>query len=107
MAGFSINVQKILDKPEVRVGLLEDGKPTKRGYLETSFLENFATRKTVECRGLSNEVWKRYNIPYSHKYWQELNLAIEPQNRYCKNISGFKFGGSVRDRHTYNTIICK
>ena len=57
MAGFAINVQKILDKPDVRVGLEENGKPTKRGYLETSFLEKFATRKTVECRGITNEVW--------------------------------------------------
>ena len=23
------------------------------------------------------------------------------QNCYCKNISKFKFGGLVRDRHTY------
>ena len=56
MAGFAINVQKILDKPDVRVGLEENGKPTRRGYLETSFLEKFATRKTVECRGITNEV---------------------------------------------------
>ena len=56
MAGFAINVERIIEKPEVRVGLLEDGKPTKRGYLETSFLEHFATRETVECRGRTNEV---------------------------------------------------
>ena len=43
-------------------------------------------------------------------------IAVEPEimagikfggwalNRQCKNIGGFKFGGSVRDRHTH---ICK
>ena len=36
-------------------------------------------------------------IPYSRKYWQELNLGVGALNRYCKNIGGFKFGGSVRD----------
>ena len=59
MAGFAINVRKILDKPKVRVGFVENGKPTNRGYLETSFLENFATRKTVECRGPTNEVYSK------------------------------------------------
>lgn len=59
MAGFAVNVQKILDHPSVQVGFEENGKPTKRGYLETSFLEKFATRKTVECRGITNEVGTR------------------------------------------------
>ena len=49
-------------------------------------------------------ITQAYNIPYSRKYWLELNLALEPQNWYCKNIGGFKFGGSVRDRHIY---ICR
>ena len=26
------------------------------------------------------------------------------QNRYCKNIGGFKFGSSVRDHHTYTSM---
>ena len=43
-------------------------------------------------------------IPYSRKYWRELNLAVGPQIAICKNIGGFKFGCSVRDRHKY---ICK
>ena len=38
---------------------------------------------------------------YSQKYWQELTLAIGPQICHCKNIGRFKFGDSVRDRHTY------
>ena len=36
------------------------------------------------------------NLPYSQKNWLELNLAMEPK------IAIFKFGGSVRDCHTYN-----
>ena len=43
-------------------------------------------------------------LPYSRKYWRELNLAVGPQIAIAKNIGGFKFGGSVRDRHMY---ICK
>ena len=60
MAGFAINVQKITDQPKVRVGFEENGKPTQRGYLETSFLEKFATRETVECHGSTNEVLMWY-----------------------------------------------
>ena len=41
------------------------------------------------------------HVPYSRKYWQELNLAVEPKIViYCKNIGGFKFGSLVRDHHT-------
>ena len=45
-----------------------------------------------------------HRIPYRQKYWRELNLVVGPQIANCENIGGFKFGGSVRDRHTY---ICK
>ena len=33
-----------------------------------------------------------------------IKFGVWALNRHCKNIGGFKFGGSVRDRHTY---ICK
>ena len=36
-------------------------------------------------------------IPYSGKYWWELNLAIGSQITITEN----KFGGSVRGRHMY------
>ena len=39
----------------------------------------------------------------SRKYWRALNLAVEPE---IENIGGFKFGGSVRDRHTY-ILVCE
>ena len=57
MAGFAIQVQYILSKPDVWVGFDETGHPTKPGYLETMFLENFASRETVECRGNNDEVY--------------------------------------------------
>ena len=42
------------------------------------------------------------NLPYSRKYWQELNLAVAwAPNHCCKNI---KFDGSVKDRHTYMQV---
>ena len=56
MAGFAINVKKILEHQEVKVGIERDGKPTRRGYLETSFLEHFASRETVHCLGTNREV---------------------------------------------------
>ncbi len=56
MAGFSVHVKTLLTKPNVWVGFDPLGEPTQRGYLETSFLENFATRNTVECRGNNREV---------------------------------------------------
>ena len=56
MAGFAINVKKILEHREVKVGIERDGKPTRRGYLETSYLEHFASRETVHCLGTNREV---------------------------------------------------
>ena len=45
-------------------------------------------------------------IPYRQKYWRELNLAVDLQIAITKILADLKFGGSVKDRHTYN-IICK
>ena len=43
-------------------------------------------------------------IPHSRKYWQELNLAVEPKMAIARILVDLKFGSSVRDHHTY---ICK
>ena len=41
-----------------------------------------------------------YELPYSRKYWQELNLAVE--SKVAINVlARFKFGGSVQDRHMF------
>ena len=40
-------------------------------------------------------------LPYSRKYWRELNLVVGPE---IVIAGGFKFDGSVRDRYTY---VCK
>ena len=59
MAGFAINITLFLGQPDVKMGFnTENGKrhPVKDGHLETDFLENFASRETVECRGSSSEV---------------------------------------------------
>ena len=45
-----------------------------------------------------------YELPYSWKYWRELNLAVEPKIAIARILyiySRFKFGSSVQDRHTY------
>ena len=45
-------------------------------------------------------------MPYSRNNWRELNLAVEPKIAIARMIiGGFKFGGSVQDRHMY--IICE
>ena len=60
------------------------------------------------------EVWIiKYNnniilyIPYSWKYWWELNFVVRPKIVITKMIiSRFKLGTLVRDHHVYYTI-CK
>ena len=59
MAGFAVNIGSFLDRPDVKMGFkIDDGRrvPVKDGHLETDFLENFASRETVECRGSDKEV---------------------------------------------------
>lgn len=59
MAGFVINITKFLSKPGVKMGFTTvEGRtrPVKDGHLETDYLEEFASRKTVECRGSETEV---------------------------------------------------
>ena len=66
-------------------------------YIRGKEVEKWLPKKT-ESTGKVSYMY----LPYSRKYWWELNLAVEPPNRYCKNIIGFKFGGLVQDHHTYN-----
>ena len=56
MAGFAIQLCLLLEHRKLVVGKDRHGRYTKLGYLETNFLEQLATRNTVECRGLNNEV---------------------------------------------------
>ena len=44
------------------------------------------------------------NLPYSPKYWRELNLAVESQIAIPNILARFKFGGLVQDRHTFICI---
>ncbi len=59
MAGFMIHITKFLSKPEVKMGFTTvkgRKRPVKDGHLETDYLENFASRSSVECRGAEKEV---------------------------------------------------
>ena len=40
-------------------------------------------------------------LPYSQKYWRELNLAVESQIAITNILVRFKLGGSVQNRHTF------
>ena len=46
-------------------------------------------------------------ILYSQKYWQELNLVIEPKITIARILADLNFGGLVQDCHTYYIIICE
>ena len=66
MAGFAINIKTFLAKPEVKMGFTSvkgHKRPVKDGHLETDYLENFASRKTVECRGSDKEA-SRFKISH-------------------------------------------
>ena len=39
-------------------------------------------------------------LPYSWKYWQEINLAGDSQIAITNILARFKFGSLVQDRHT-------
>ncbi len=56
MAGFAIQLDLILSRPDIVMGVTKDGKSSPPGYLETTLLEQFVTRENVECRGVSGEV---------------------------------------------------
>lgn len=63
MAGFAINLNSFLSKPDIKMGFKEEKghkRPVKDGHLETDFLENFATRESVECRGSDKEVCTQF-----------------------------------------------
>lgn len=65
MAGFAIRVELILSNPNVWMGFAESGRPSSMGYLESNFVENFATRESVECRGNNREVCVHNYIAHS------------------------------------------
>lgn len=58
MAGFVVHIQKILEKPSIKMGFMmlkNRLRPVKSGHLETIYLEQFASHDTVECRGSEKE----------------------------------------------------
>ncbi len=61
MAGFAIHITHFLSKPYVKMGFMKvkgRQRPVKPGYLETAYLENFASKESVECRSPEDEVNK-------------------------------------------------
>ena len=58
MAGFAVHVREFLSKKYVKMGFMRvkgRQRPVKPGYLETTYLEHFASKKSVECRSPENE----------------------------------------------------
>ena len=49
----------------------------------------------------------RGGIPYSQKYWWELNLAVEPKIAIARTNIRFKFGSSVRDHRMYTVYVSR
>ena len=76
------------------------------GYSQYMYVDYILCMNMVKCSCVCicecEPIYIYIYIPYSWKYWRELNLAVEPKiAKYYKNIGGFTFGSSVRDRHTY------
>jgi len=58
MAGFAVHVKEFLGKKYIKMGFVKAKgrqRPVKPGYLETSYLEHFASKSSVECRSPENE----------------------------------------------------
>ena len=56
MAGFAVHLCQLFKHPKARVGVNIHGQTSKNGFLETDFLQHFANKSTVECRGSETEV---------------------------------------------------
>ena len=56
MAAFAINICELIKHPKAMVGVNVHGRSSKLGYLESDFVQHFATKSSVECRGSDKEV---------------------------------------------------
>ncbi len=80
MAGFAINIRAFLAKAGVKMGF-KDIKghklPVKDGHLETDYLENFASRQTVECRGSDKEVSSPVHSPVHNPVHSPVHSPVQ------------------------------
>lgn len=83
MAGFAVNILHFLSKPGIKMGFYEEKgrrRPVKEGHLETGYLENFASRETVECRGSDKEVRIRMYVRVTNLIAQFSNSYVDSNN---------------------------
>ena len=89
---------------EEEEGLVADRRGMISRAVEQVFSSAIQMRETgwqVLNYVLTHTVHPYTFIPYSRKYWRELNLAVESQIAIANILARFKFGGLVQDRHTY------
>ncbi len=111
MAGFAIQLDLILSRPDIVMGVTKDGKSSPPGYLETTLLEQFVTRENVECRGVSGEVCLKYLhiVQRSHLSCQQHTSDQVIQNKITSTyVLWFFCGLEVFDFCCKtNVILCK
>ena len=80
MAGFAITSRLLLEKPDVLFGQNVHGQMSKTGYLESDFLEHFATRNSVQCLGSETEVcgyiWCVWHIRSNLWFYGSIKVVI-------------------------------
>ena len=89
MAGFAVHLCQLFKNPKARVGVDIHGHTSRNGFLETDFLQHFATKSTVECRGSETEV-RVYIIRKSFRRAQNFLYGA-----WCKSLETL-MGGSTQ-----------
>ena len=87
-----------LSRPNVHRQRTPD-EQTLGGMLEAVFAVMEEPKGTTKMH--SELDYYRVVVPYSRKYWRELNLAVEPEIAIGRILADLKFGGLVWDHHTY------
>ena len=67
MAGFAVHLCQLFKNPKARVGVDIHGHTSRNGFLETDFLQHFATKSTVECCGSETEVIRVFTRVYIYQ----------------------------------------
>ena len=88
----------IVNVPGAKKAALNSSEPSRKATVPSV---GDATRNRVSP--VARYMYRsHFGVPYSQKYWRELNLAVEPKIAIARILAdSYKFGGLVQDRHTY------
>ncbi|CAI8034523.1 Galactosylgalactosylxylosylprotein 3-beta-glucuronosyltransferase 2 [Geodia barretti] len=82
MAGFAVHLCQLFKNPKARVGVDIHGHTSRNGFLETDFLQHFATKSTVECCGSETEVENGDGNREGSEYHHQNKAKDETRNGY-------------------------